>query len=143
MDILDFLPHFQASLNGLTLLLITAAFIAVKQGRRDQHRQLMIAALAVSAVFLVSYLYYHAHVGHVPFQGQGGVRPVYFTILFSHIILAAICLVMIIVAVWRALIRQDFIAHRKIARLTFPVWVFVCCSGIVVYVMAFHIYTKA
>ncbi|WP_135078251.1 DUF420 domain-containing protein [Terasakiella sp. SH-1] len=141
MEILSILPHFQATLNALSLLLITMAFMAVKGGKEHLHKKLMISALAVSAVFLVSYLYYHAHVGHVPFKGEGGVRTVYFTILFSHIVMAAIVLVMIILSVWRALIQKDFIRHKAIARYTFPLWTFVCASGIVVYVMAFHIYT--
>ncbi|WP_419796614.1 MAG: DUF420 domain-containing protein [Terasakiella sp.] len=142
MDILDFLPHFQAFLNATSLILICFAFKAVKSGHVIRHKQLMISALAVSCVFLVSYLYYHAHIGHVPFEGQGMVRPVYFTILFTHIGFAALALVMIIMAVWRALVRKDFGAHKRIARFTFPIWVFVCSSGIVVYVMAFHIYAK-
>ncbi|WP_417840295.1 DUF420 domain-containing protein [Terasakiella sp.] len=142
MDILDFLPHFQAFLNATSLILICFAFGAVKSGHTIRHKQLMVSALAVSGVFLVSYLYYHAHIGHVPFEGQGIVRPIYFTILFTHIGFAALVLVMIIMAVWRALVRKDFVAHKRIARITFPIWVFVCSSGIVVYIMAFHIYAK-
>ncbi|SCA54867.1 Predicted membrane protein [Candidatus Terasakiella magnetica] len=141
MEILPILPHFQAILNAVSLILICLAFIAVKSGDKERHKKLMIAALAVSSVFLVSYLYYHAHIGHVPFKGEGGIRTVYFTILFTHILMAAIALVLIIMAVWRALIKQDYTSHKKVARFTFPIWAFVCASGIVVYVMAFHIYT--
>lgn len=143
MDILDVLPHFQASLNAISLILITLAFIAIKTGKTELHKKLMISALAVSSVFLVSYLYYHAHIGHVPFAGQGGVRTLYFTILFTHIAFAAVALVMIIMTVWRALIKKEYGRHKAIARFTFPVWAFVCASGIVVYVMAFHIYVAA
>jgi len=140
MEILDFLPHFQASLNAISLILITLAYLAIKSGNKERHKKLMISALGVSGVFLISYLYYHAHIGHVPFAGQGGIRTVYFTILFTHIAFAAIALVMIIMTVWRALIKADFVRHKAIARYTFPIWAFVCASGIVVYVMAFHIY---
>ncbi|MDV7338706.1 DUF420 domain-containing protein [Terasakiella sp. A23] len=142
MEILDILPHFQASLNAISLILITLAFLAVKSGDKERHKKLMISALAVSTIFLISYLYYHAHIGHVPFNGEGGIRSVYFTILFTHIAFAALALVMIIMTVLRA-IKGDFIRHKAIARYTFPVWAFVCASGIVVYVMAFHIYGAA
>lgn len=140
MEILDFLPHFQATLNAISLILITLAYLAIKSGDKERHKKLIISALGVSAVFLISYLYYHAHIGHVPFAGKGGIRTVYFTILFTHIAFAAIALVMIIMTVWRALVKADFVRHKAIAQYTFPVWAFVCASGIVVYVMAFHIY---
>ncbi len=140
MDILSVLPHLNASLNAISLILISLAFLAVKSGNKEKHKKLMISALSVSAVFLVSYLYYHANIGHTPFKGEGGIRPVYFTILFTHIGFAALALVLIILTVLRAFL-QKFDQHKKIARFTFPVWVFVCVSGIVVYVMAFHLYT--
>lgn len=139
MIVLDILPHFQALMNFISLILITSAFFAIKRGNKVLHIQLMCAALGVSAVFLVSYLIYHANVGHVPFAGEGGVRYLYFTILFTHIGFAAACLGMIIVTVLRAY-KQVFERHKSIARWTYPIWSFVCVSGIVVYLMAFHIY---
>ena len=140
MDILDVLPHLNALLNATSLVLISIAYVAIQSGDKAKHKKMMISALAVSTVFLVSYLYYHANVGHTPFKGEGGVRPVYFFILFTHIGAAAIALVMIIITVLRAILGQ-FDKHRPIAKLTFPLWWFVCASGIVVYVMAFHAYT--
>jgi putative membrane protein len=144
MELLDFLPHFQASLNALSLVLITLGYMAIKSGNRDLHKKIMISALCVSAVFLVSYLYYHANIGHVPFASEDGtIRAIYFTILFIHIAAAAVTLGMIIITVWRALVKQDFVRHKAIARYTFPTWAFVCVSGIVVYVMAFHMYAAS
>ncbi len=141
MEILDILPHFQAATNAISLILIILAYLAIKSGHKLLHRRLMISALGVSAAFLVSYLYYHAIIGHVPFKGEGGVRVIYFALLFAHIFMAAVALVLIILSVWRALVEKDFSRHKAISRYTFSIWAFVCASGIVVYVMAFHIYT--
>ena len=99
----------------------------------------MIAAFATSSVFLVSYLYYHAHVGSVHFPGQGWVRPVYFTILISHIILAVATVPLAIFTLSRAL-HSRFDAHRRIARWTWPVWMYVSVTGVIVYLMVYHIY---
>lgn len=142
MDILEILPHFNASLNAVSLVLISFAYIAIKSGNKERHKKLMVSALSVSVVFLISYLYYHGKIGHVPFEGVGFVRPVYFTILFTHIGFAAVCLILIIFTVLRAIMGQ-FERHKKIARITFPIWAFVCVSGIIVYVMAFHLFTGA
>ena len=103
------------------------------------HRAFMIAALVTSSLFLVSYLYYHAHVGSVRFQGQGWSRPVYFTILISHTILAAVVVPMVIITLSRAL-RERFDRHRAIARWTYPVWMYVSITGVVVYVMLYHLF---
>jgi len=103
------------------------------------HRAFMIAALVTSSLFLVSYLYYHAHVGSVRFQGQGWSRPLYFTILISHTILAAVVVPMVIITLSRAL-RERFDRHRAIARWTYPVWMYVSITGVVVYVMLYHLF---
>jgi len=138
--LISILPHFQAILNAISLILIVSAYIAIKSGNKERHIKLMISALGVSSIFLVSYLIYHANVGHVPFEGVGPVRYFYFSLLIIHIICAVVALVMIIMTVLRAW-KGIFEKHKAIARWTFPIWAFVCASGIVIYLMAFHIYT--
>ena len=138
MEIQD-LAHFQAFLNGLSLVLLLSAFAFIRAGNREAHKKTMISAVAVSGVFLISYLTYHYHIRHTPFGGEGIIRPVYFTILIVHIIAAALCLPMIIVTLLRAW-KARFDRHKGIARWTLPLWLFVSFSGLVVYTMAFHIY---
>ena len=99
----------------------------------------MLTALTTSALFLISYLYYHAHVGSVHFQGQGWARPVYFTILISHTILAAAIVPLIIITLSRAL-RERFDRHRVIARWTLPLWMYVSVTGVIVYFMLYHLF---
>ena len=99
----------------------------------------MLTALATSTLFLVSYLYYHYHVGSVHFRGQGWSRPIYFTILTSHTILAAVIVPLIIITLTRAL-RERFDRHRVIARWTYPLWMYVSVTGVIVYVMLYHLY---
>jgi len=104
------------------------------------HRAVMITALISSSLFLTSYLYYHWHVGSVHFQGQGWIRPLYFTILISHTFLAAVIVPMIIVTFSRAL-RERFDRHRAIARWTYPLWLYVSVTGVVVYLMLYRFFT--
>jgi len=137
--VISYLPHFQAILNATSLVLIVCAYVAIKSANKQRHKKFMISALVVSTVFLVSYLTYHANVGHVPFKGVGDIRYVYFILLFTHIACAALALVLIIITVWRAW-KGVFEKHKTIAKWTFPIWAFVCISGIIIYVMAFHIY---
>lgn len=132
-------PILDASLNGTSAVLLVTARQMIKQGRMAIHRALMLAALTTSSLFLISYLYYHAHVGSVRFQGQGWSRPVYFTILISHTILAVAVLPLVIITLRRAL-RQRFDRHRLIARWTYPVWLYVSITGVVVYVMLYHLF---
>ncbi len=139
MDIIAVLPHLQAGLNVLTVCLISVAYYNIRQDNRAVHRKLMIAALTVSALFMVSYLTYHSQVGNVKFAGEGGVRPIYFTILASHVILAALIVPMVIITAFHAL-RGSFERHKRIARWTFPIWIYVSVSGVIVYLMAFHLY---
>jgi uncharacterized membrane protein YozB (DUF420 family) len=103
------------------------------------HRAVMIAALTSSTLFLTSYLYYHYHVGSVHFQGQGLSRPLYFSILISHTILAIVIVPMVIITLSRAL-RERFDRHRAIARWTFPLWMYVSVTGVIVYVMLYHLF---
>jgi uncharacterized membrane protein YozB (DUF420 family) len=109
----------------------------IKRGRMAAHRTLMLTAVATSSLFLASYLYYHAHVGSVPFQGQGWSRPVYFTILISHTILAAAIVPLVIITLIRAL-RESFDRHRAIARWTYPLWLYVSITGVVIYFMLYQ-----
>lgn len=130
-------PVINASLNGAStvLLLIGRWFIA--QRRIAAHRLVMLTAMATSTLFLLSYLYYHYHVGSVHFQGTGWSRPVYFTILISHVTLAVVIVPMVIVTLTRAL-RERFDKHRAIARWTFPLWLYVSVTGVLVYFMLYH-----
>ncbi len=139
MNIIPILPHLQAGLNVTTVCLISLAYYNIRQGNRVQHKKFMIAALVVSVLFMVSYLIYHGQVGNVKFAGEGGVRPIYFVILASHVILAALIVPMVIASAFHAL-RDSFERHKRIARWTFPLWIYVSVSGVVVYLMAFHLY---
>jgi uncharacterized membrane protein YozB (DUF420 family) len=111
----------------------------IKAGRVAMHRALMLTAVATSTLFLVSYLYYHAHVGSVRFQGHGWSRPVYFSILISHTLLAAAIVPLSIVTLSRAL-RERFDQHRAIARWTYPLWLYVSVTGVVIYLMLYHLF---
>jgi uncharacterized membrane protein YozB (DUF420 family) len=132
-------PVIDASLNGTSAVLLLMGRSFIKRGRMAAHRALMIAALVSSSIFLVCYLYYHWHVGSVHFQGQGWSRPVYFSILISHTILAAAIVPMIIITLSRAL-RERFDRHRAIARWTYPLWMYVSVTGVIVYVMLYHLF---
>ncbi len=99
----------------------------------------MMGALVVSGLFLISYLYYHNNVGYAPFTGQGFIRPIYFSILFTHIVLAALMVPLILVTVALAL-KEQFTQHRCIAKWTLPVWLYVSVTGVLIYLLAFHIY---
>ncbi len=139
MEIVPVLPHLQAGLNIVTVCLISIAYYNIRRENRRAHRRFMVAALVVSALFMVSYLTYHSQVGNVAFAGVGGVRPFYFTLLVSHIVLAALIVPMVVATAFFAL-RGRYQRHRRIARWTFPAWLYVCVSGIGVYLMAFHLY---
>jgi uncharacterized membrane protein YozB (DUF420 family) len=132
-------PVIDAVLNGTSAVLLLVGRGFIKRGRMAAHRAVMIAALFSSSLFLVFYLYYHAHVGSVHFQGQGWSRPVYFTILSSHTILAVVIVPMVIITLSRAL-RERFDRHRAIARWTFPLWMYVSVTGVIVYVMLYHLF---
>lgn len=103
------------------------------------HQRCMIAAFVVSVLFLISYLIYHYHVGTTRFSGQGGVRVLYFSILFSHTILAALVPFLALLTLFRAW-KGQFTRHRNIARWTFPIWLYVSVTGVVIYVMLYHLY---
>lgn len=132
-------PPLNASLNGASAILITSGRFLIRRQKVRLHRACMITAVGTSTLFLISYLYYHAHVLSVHFPGQGWVRPVYFTILISHTLLAATVLPLVILSLNYGL-RQKFDRHRRIARWTFPVWLYVSVTGVVVYFMLYQIY---
>lgn len=132
-------PVLNAILNASSAVLIAAGVLLIRRQRRTAHKRVMIAAVITSTLFLISYLYYHAHVGSVRFQGQGMARPLYFSILLSHTVLAATVVPLVLVTVSRAL-RGRFDKHRASARWTYPVWLYVSVTGVVIYVMLYHLY---
>jgi len=129
-----------ASLNGISALLLAGGYRAIRAGKRDMHKAFMISAFTTSTVFLVSYVVYHIRVKQlVLFQGQGWIRPVYFTLLTSHTILAIVIVPLILITLRRAWL-EKFDKHRLIARWTLPLWFYVCVTGVIVYLMVYQIY---
>ena len=135
-------PAINASLNGTSALLLASGRVFIARGRMAAHRACMIAAVSASSIFLMSYLYYHAHVGSVRFRGTGWVRPVYFSILTTHTILAAVIVPLVIITLSRGL-RGRFDRHRVIARWTFPLWMYVSITGVVIYLMLYKLWPSA
>jgi uncharacterized membrane protein YozB (DUF420 family) len=131
------LPHLNAGLNGLAAILLLVGYTFVRRGQPARHKAVMISAAAVSALFLVSYLTYHANAPVFEYRGQGAVRAFYYFILVTHVVLAAVVAPMILVTLYRAL-KGTFERHRKLARWTFPVWLYVSVTGIVVYLMLYQ-----
>ena len=136
------LPHVMAALNATSVAFLSAGFGFIRRGRWKAHRACMVAALAASAVFLVIYIFYKANSGFARFGGAGVIRPVYFTILILHV-LGAIAIVPLVPIVVRRALKGRFERHRALARWTLPLWIYVGVSGIVVYVMAVHLYPVA
>ena len=132
-------PTLNAVLNGTSFVLLSAGYGFIRRKQVQRHRACMVAAVISSSLFLISYLYYHAHVGSVRFQGTGWVRPLYFTILISHTLLAASLVVLVPVTLARAL-RERFDRHRALARWTLPVWMYVSVTGVVIYLMLYHLF---
>lgn len=132
-------PVIDATLNGTSAVLLVLGRRLIRRGQMEAHRFVMLTALASSSLFLTSYLYYHWHVGSVHFQGQGWIRPVYFSILISHTILAAVIVPMIIITLSRAL-RRRFDRHQAIARWTYPLWLYVSVTGVVIYLMLYKLF---
>ncbi len=128
-----------ATLNGTSAILLACGYVAIRARKIAVHKAFMIAAFLTSTAFLISYLAYHYRVGHVVFQGQGWIRPVYFTLLLTHTVLAAVIVPMIIVTLRRAWLER-FDKHRLIARWTLPLWLYVSVTGVIVYLMVYQIY---
>ncbi|MFI5098858.1 MAG: DUF420 domain-containing protein [Candidatus Acidiferrales bacterium] len=129
-----------ATLNGASAILLAAGYAAIRNGKRELHKKLMLSAFLVSCAFLVSYVIHHLRVHQVIlFQGQGWIRPVYFTLLLSHTILAIAIVPLIIITLRRAWL-EKFDKHRLIARWTLPLWFYVSVTGVIVYFMVYQIY---
>lgn len=132
------LPTINAALNCTSAILLIAGYRFIKQGRQAAHQKCMIAALSVSALFLVTYVIYHAEVGSIPYPHHDWTRPVYFVILIPHVILAAVMVPFILTIVWRAW-RGEFVKHKRLARFVWPVWLFVSISGVIIYLMLYRL----
>jgi len=131
------LPAVNASLNAIAAVLLVTAYVLIRQKRIEAHRRVMLAAFTTSSLFLVGYIVYHAQVGSVRFTRQGFVRPLYFTILITHVVLAAAVLPLAIITLSRAL-KARFDRHRAIARWTLPIWLYVSVTGVLVYVLLYQ-----
>ena len=133
------LPAVNACLNATSTVLLLIGYRFIRTGRKTAHKRTMLTALGTSSLFLISYLIYHYHVGSVRFTGEGTIRGIYFAILISHTILAATVPPLAIVTLVRAL-RERFDKHRRIARWTLPIWLYVSITGVAVYVMLYQLY---
>jgi uncharacterized membrane protein YozB (DUF420 family) len=133
-------PPIDATLNGITAVLLAIGHNFIKRGAVLKHRATMVTAFITSCLFLGCYLYYHVHVGSVHFRGQGWSRPVYFSILISHTILAAVVVPLVLTTLTLGL-RSKFEAHRRIARWTYPIWMYVSVTGVIVYLMLYKLFT--
>lgn len=131
------LPAVNAALNSLSAILLVGGYLFIKSRNIKAHKACMLSAFASSMLFLVSYLVYHYQVGSVPFKGEGGIRLVYFTILLTHTLLATTVVPLALVTLFRAF-KERFDAHRRIARWTFPIWLYVSVTGVIVYWMLYR-----
>lgn len=138
-DLYSVLPHLNAALNASSFVLLSSGYYFIRRGRINAHRTCQISALAASILFLISYVVYHQHHGTTRFAGQGIARPIYFAVLTSHTILAILIVPFVIVTLRRAL-RGDFLRHRALARWTLPMWLYVSVTGVLVYLMLYHLY---
>jgi len=138
MEISD-LPAINATLNGLAAIFLITGYVLIRRGHRGLHKRCMLAALTTSALFLVSYVIYHANTGSRPFPGQGVIRVVYFAILIPHVILAAAILPLALMTAARGLTAQ-YDRHVRLARWTLPIWLYVSVTGVVIYVMLYRLY---
>ena len=139
----SFFPALNAFLNGSSAVLIGSGYYLIKTGRRQAHKRMMIAAVITSTLFLISYLYYHVvlRAGVTHFQGEGVWRPLYFTILISHTFLAVVLVPLVLITLSRAL-KGNFARHKAIARYTFPIWMYVSVTGVVIFVMLYKIFVR-
>ena len=133
------LPAVNATLNGISAILLTTGYLLIRRGHVILHKRCMLAALVSSALFLTSYVIYHLHTGSRPFAGQGAIRVIYFAILLTHVVLAAVIVPLALVTATRAL-RSQFDRHARIARWTLPLWLYVSVTGVVIYLMLYQLY---
>lgn len=128
-----YLPFVNASLNTVTSALLCVGYWLIKRGKREAHKRVMLAAVATSALFLVSYLLYHHYQGDTKFLGTGLIRPIYFFILITHIVLSMVQVPLILATLWLAW-RQRWAQHKKVAKWTFPIWLYVSITGVIVFI---------
>jgi putative membrane protein len=133
------LPAVNATLNATSVVLLASGYRFIRRRHITAHKRCMLAACATSALFLLSYLTYHYYVGSMPFRGRGWIRALYFTILISHTVLAALIAPLALVTLWRAW-KADFSRHVRIARWTLPIWLYVSVTGVVIYVMLYQLF---
>jgi putative membrane protein len=133
------LPALNAALNATSAILLTSGYRFIRRRQITAHKRCMLAACATSALFLLSYLTYHYYIGSMPFRGQGWVRPLYFTILISHTILAAAIVPLALTTLFRAW-KADFRRHARLARWTLPIWLYVSVTGVIIYVMLYQLF---
>jgi uncharacterized membrane protein YozB (DUF420 family) len=133
------LPAVNAILNATSAILLSTGYRFIRRRQVSAHKRCMMAAFGTSTLFLISYLTYHYHVGSRPFQGQGWVRPLYFTILISHTILAAIIVPLALITLYRAW-KAEFATHARVARWTLPIWLYVSITGVIIYVMLYQLF---
>ena len=138
---LSFLPPIYATINGITAVVLVAGVLAIKNGKRQLHKQLMTTAIALSVAFLVMYVAYHMTTDSTKFGGEGMIRNVYFIILITHILLSIAVIPLVLITYVRAL-AEKFDKHKKIAKITFPIWLYVAVTGVVVYLMISPYYVQ-
>lgn len=138
---IEYLPTVNALLNTTSAILLLIGHRLIKHGNKDAHKSCMIGAFSVSILFLISYLTYHYYHGTTRFMGEGLIRPLYFTILTSHTILAVSIVPLILITLRRGL-REQIEKHVKIARWTYPIWLYVSSTGVIVYIMLYHLYSS-
>ncbi len=142
MPTVEQLPALNATLNGLAAVMLVVGWVLIKRGQVIAHRNTMLAAFGVSVLFLISYLVYHFNVGSVRFTGPSGVRTLYLVILFTHIVLAATVPFLAVITIYLGL-KDRRAKHLQFARWTFPIWLYVSVTGVVIYVMLYHLYPAA
>jgi len=133
------LPALNATLNGISAVFLTAGYLFIRRGRQALHKKCMLTALVASTAFLTSYIIYHANTGSKPFPGRGGMRIAYFSILITHVVLAATILPLALTTTARGL-RAQYTRHVKIARWTLPIWLYVSVTGVVIYLLLYQLY---
>ena len=133
------LPALNATLNGISAIFLTAGYLFIRRGRQAAHKRCMLAALVASTAFLTSYVIYHANTGSKPFAGQGGIRIAYFSILITHVVLAATILPLALTTTARGL-RAQYTRHVRVARWTLPIWLYVSVTGVVIYLLLYQVY---
>ena len=140
LQLSDF-PALDASLNAASAILLILGYLFIRNKRVLAHKVCMLSAFGTSSLFLVCYLWYHAHHGVTRFAGQGAIRPVYFTLLGTHTVLAAVIVPLVLTTLYRAW-KERFDLHKRVARWTLPIWLYVSITGVVVYWMLYHLYRQ-